>query len=88
MNFEEKTGQNQFLPILFETQKQNLKKSARIFQVGVHFHPDHTATGHISVRWNIHFINTGTLLLYFQHHTHLRYLALHIHAKLDDTTPG
>ena len=36
MNFERKTIQNQFLPILSETKRKikNLKKSARSFQVG------------------------------------------------------
>ena len=38
-NEKKKTSQNKYLPVLFGTQEQKLEKSARSFQVRVHFLP-------------------------------------------------
>ena len=42
MNFERKTNQNQFLPILSDTQEQKLEKICQTLQVRGHFHHGHS----------------------------------------------
>ena len=85
MNFERKTSQNQFLPILSETQEQKLEK---IYQKAISImtirNQTHLLT--VSVQQNSHFNNTGLLVLVFHRYTNVFWFVM-VMLKIGDTAP-